>query len=435
MKKILLSLFVFILLFSPPILPGIRLMYILALFSGLMIVTKYRHEAIEVMKSSRLGLIMKFFLGLSGYIALVTILSGGSVGLYFIDSIGKLLLTGPALGLCVTYLILVFKDEKYDINQILKIIMYAGLLQAILSALAFLVPSLKVFLISIMQHNVGTAALYDPFQIETRLFGFAGDMFDRFGYGMGMLSVVPVLLAYNTGRMRYIAVAPLFIVSAILNSRTSILMLIVMVLPMTLLVFRKYAFNTRRGKTMLRSLLIIILTIVGGVYAINGVFDNGNDNIKGYTVSNYQSVFDYFTGESSAVTERDNTAERLFSGRSWQLPDNVTELIFGTGHSKYEIKGLSHSDVGYTNDIWMFGVMGAIFTYSVLVFFTLKIYKRGVQYRLLAIGLLACFFIYQVKGVALWSANFGIAVHVMLVAIIAWYYQHLENTNTVKGVV
>lgn len=433
-KKVFLSLFIFVLLFSPPILPGLRLMYVLTLFSGLMIVAMYKREALKIARDSQLSTIMKFLLGLSGYIAVVTLLSGNFHSPYFVDSIGKLLLTGPALGICLIYLILVFKRAKYNINDILKIIVYAGLIQAILSVLTFLFPDLKMFFISIMQHNVGTPALFDQFQVESRLFGFAGDMFDRFGYGMGMLAAIPALLAYNTGRMRYLAIVPLFIITTILNSRTGILILIVTVIPLILLIIKKYSFNMRNAKAMLGSLIIIAITIIGGIQAISGIYETGNDNIKGYTVSNYQSLFDYFSGNTSNVDSRDNTAELLFSNRFWELPDGFMALTFGTGHSKYKVEGLRHSDVGYVNDIWMFGLLGALVAYAILIRFTLGIRKYGSQYKALAIGLLLSFFIYQIKGVALWSANFGIAIHIALVSIILWYYsQYPKESHTKKG--
>lgn len=408
-------------------------MYLLAIFSGLMIATKYRKAALDVIKKSHLGFIAKLFLLLAAYITLITLVSGGFSDIYFIDSMGKMLLTGPALVLCLAYLLLEFKSRKYTINDALKIIMYAGLIQVGISLASFVYPDLKMFLISVMQRNVGTAALYDQFQIESRLFGFAGDMFDRFGYGMGMLSVIPVLLAYNTRRMRYLITLPLFIVATILNSRTGILILIVAVLPMVLLVVKKFILNTRNARMMISSFFIIGLTIAGGIYVVNSVYDNGNDNIKGYTISNYQSIFDYVTGEESSATERDNTAERLFSDRSWEVPCNLFELVFGTGHSKYEIKGLSHSDVGYTNDIWMFGVLGALITYFSLSRFTFNMYKYGIQYKFLTIGLMLSFFIYQIKGVALWSANFGISVHIMMVAVVSWYYSQHDKEQVSLG--
>lgn len=428
-KKLLLILYVFTLLFSPPIFPGMRSMYLLAAISVLFMLVYYRKDIAKVYSNSNIGVIVKLFLGLSAYIAAVAILSIGFTEVYFVDSVGKMLLTGPVLAICVSFLITVYKRSRYGLNDALKIIMYAGLLQVALSLVAFLVPNVKDMFVAIMQANVGTAALFDPFQIEMRLFGFAGDMFDRFGYGMGIMTVLPALLAYNTGRLRYMMLIPLFIVSIILNSRTGLLVAIVTTLPIVLATLRKYTMTTKNVKAAFSGVLLVGLSIFGGVYAINGVFTSGNDNIQGYTISNFQSVFDYFSGSSSSEN-KDNTAELLFSDRFWELPTQAHELIFGTSHSKYSIKGISHSDVGYINDIWMFGILGAIIAYFVLAYFTLSIAKFGVQYKLLAVGLLLGFFVYQVKGVALWSANIGIALHILLVALV---YYYLSDTKEIRS--
>ena len=424
-KKLLLSLYVFVLLFSPPIMPEIRSMYILAGLSIFLLLIGYRKQMHNVIRQTNIGIITKLFLVLSAYIALVAIMSGGFLAPYFLDSIGKMLLTGPILAICILFLITVFKSEQLTLNDALRVVMFAGLIQVVLSLLAFLSPEIKMLFVSIMQHNVGTAALFDPFQIETRLFGFAGDMFDRFGYGMGMMAALPALLAYNTGRMRYLMLIPLFLIAIILNSRTGILIAIVAALPLVIAAIKKHAMSTKNIKTTLTGLLIAATAIIGGVTIINGVYSSGNSNIQNYTVSNYESVFEFLaTGDSSST--RDNTAGLLFSDKFWELPPDAHSLIFGTSHSKYGVKGISHSDVGYINDIWMFGLIGAFLAYFVLSYFTLSIKKIGIQYRILALGILGAFFLYQMKGVALWSANFGIAFHILIIALI---YSYLSSTK------
>lgn len=420
-KKSLLALYVFVLLFSPPIFPsGLRSMYILAAVSLFLLITKYRSSVAKVLAKSNLKIVVRLFVALALYVAVITAINGGANGMIFVDSVAKMLLTGPVLAICLLFLLVVFERNKYTLNDALKIVIWAGLLQVFLAILAFTIPSAKSLFIAVMQNNVGTAALFDPFQIETRLFGFAGDMFDRFGYGVGMMSALPVLLAYNTGKLRYLLMVPLFLVAIILNSRTGLLMAAVSCIPLVIATLYKHATNTRRFKSMIAGIIMLLVSIFGGSVLINNIYETGNQNIQKYTASNYDSVLKLITG-GDVESENDNTAELLFSGRFWELPNNPLAFIFGTGHSKYETEGLTHSDVGYVNDIWMFGLIATALVYVVFIYFTFTIARFGIQYRLLAVGFTLTFFLYQIKGVALWSANIGIALHIMTIVFVYYY--------------
>lgn len=417
LKKIGLVAFVFGALFSPPLIPGVRIFYVLTLFSLFMLLFFYRKEAKELIKKTSLGTWAAGFGILAAYTAFV----GGLSYLGFDPlsptvygvSIARLLITGICLPVCLLFLFAASRRMGYKLDDVLQVILYAVAAQAVLALLTFIIPPVKDLFVWMLQAYTDNSAIHNPWTVKYRLFGFSSDLFDHFGYAMGLLSVLPILLARRTGKLLYLAYIPLLLIPLVLNARTGLLIAIIMLAP---LVGYGYYWTTKKRDEKLKKLLVrfttVILTfLIAFVTALWIVMPaKVLDGIR-----DVKSIGQVLLQEQPSVH---STGAHLFVDDFWRLPSNPLSVIFGEAHGVYGFAEYAHSDVGYINDIWMFGIAGALFIYGLIIYFTLRLWPLGRMYQILAVSLLVAFFLYQFKGIGLWSANIGIMAHVLIVSTI-----------------
>lgn len=114
-------------------------------------------------------------------------------------------------------------------------------------------------------------------------------------------------------------------------------------------------------KEFLKVFLCIFLLVV----LLTGIIFLRSPKTMQPTFKNIDSISKFlFTGQREP--ERSNTASLLFSKKFWTLP-TFPEIIFGTGHTVFSVKGFAHSDVGYVNGLWLCGILGVMILYSLFV--------------------------------------------------------------------
>lgn len=422
-----LSVYLFCLFFAPPIIPNLNFFYVVIVFSFFMLF-KYREEKKQIIATTKMWTFAKTFI----LIAVLTMVVGCvNYLLHNIQSVpdvfstpARLLLSCPMGLLCIVYFLCVCHKNKLTKHDVLMAIIYAGLIESVLAILALLFPEIKDLFLQVMRSNINNVAIARESLAEFRLFGFAKDLFDHFGYGMGIVASLPIFIAIRDHNIKYIALSIPMIIAIILNARTGIVVIGIMI-SMILLGYMNGLLRDPtkssyvKMKLMMRFAGMLVVCIAIFPPIVNAVYGM-NPKMKAFTIGDFSSVINGLRLGGDSVDS--GTGKILFSDAFWQFPDSVVGWVIGEGHSLYGVDGYLHSDVGYINDLWSFGILGCLIVYGMLAYYALIITRpKSNLERMFMAGVVLSFFIYQIKGTALWSGNLGILITMMLVFMLSYY--------------
>lgn len=397
-------LYLFCFIFAPPIIPEINFLLLVGIYSLFMLWKKYKKEVKDILYYSGSGAFTKYFLFFLLYLLIITIFNVAFDNIVILNEYFivwyRFFLIVPITAVCIIYIIARCKELKYSFDNLILCIILAGLLQVAIAILAFLIPQVKNFLMQIMYMSTGNTIFEVQYHVERRFFGFANDMLDSFGYGTGIIASLPIFLAFYKRKPLYFLLAPILAIVPFLNARTGIIILALSLLfSIPLLIDMKKSDRKKFSKVFLFIFLLIIL-LIGIIFLVS-------PKIMQSTFNDIGSIFEFlFTGQKGP--ERSNTASVLFSKRFWTLPP-FPEIIFGTGHTIFSVKGFAHSDVGYINDLWLCGILGVMILYGVFIklfYSAIKIEKSKVN-KCLVLFLALSLATFQIKGRAI-MANTGI---------------------------
>lgn len=392
-----LVLFIFFLLFAPPVIPKINTGLIAACVVAVVLLIKYKKETIQTIKDIKMGyfalILVLFFL----YVLIITgvnFLQGEHVQIsHYVTLWYRYFLIFPILMISSLFICIKCKKNNYKLYDLVMCYVYAALIQFVLVFLSLNIPALKAFFVSVMYKNTGDFYFGIPWVMERRGFGFSNSFVDTFGFGMGLIASLP-LFFIKKDRTYILYLVPCLILISFVNARTGLVVALI-----GLICSIPHVFNVvREAKikvcvTIFFS-IVLLCCFVGIVYIqspktiswVAGDFASflNIDNAEEITTDQTATVVENNTTEDSAnvpestTNEEDttkvseetttdsssqyHTTDVLFSSRFWNLPTGLS-LFFGTGHSIYGADGYPNSDVGYVNDLWIGGIVGTLILY------------------------------------------------------------------------
>lgn len=417
-------LYIFGFIFAPPIFPKINFIYIIFIYSFLKIIIMRKKIVSEVFLTSK---IKRFCTGMSLaylYVLIIMVLvmpvqNAGFIN--YLKTIYRFILITPVTITCIMYIIIRAKQLNYDIYDIINAIIKAGMIQAIISIMMFLSPTIKEKLVQIMFNNTGDSITQNLWVYQRRLYAFSNSVLDSFGYGTGILAALPFYLAYKS-KIRYLFYIPILLIVPLLNSRTGLLIFsigFVCSIPI---------YITRMRIIKLLKIIGVILIIIISLSGVYKIVYNVNPTTVTWVengISDFISIFNKSSLNNNAGYKESTSV--LFSKNKWYLPNGLG-LILGTGHNVYEANGFEHSDVGYINDIWLFGAIGIVLFYSqlfMLLIGTKKI-KKDRELKFLFYFLGVAFLVANIKGYML-NYNVGMAVTLAIGFSVTYFCNFKEN--------
>lgn len=417
-ENIYFALYTFILMFAPPILSQVNILIPLAMFSLIMLLTKYYkvvHRILELRIVKNTMLLYWFFLLYAIVVMLISMGINYEFTSVIVKDIYRYFILIPAMWVSIIYLLSVFSFKKYGKKDIINFFLMAGILEFILVLLSFINPNIKQMFISVMYKNTGQQVfLAKTLNVDSntvRFFGFANTLLDSFGYCMGVLAVVAMFLGIIY-RKRYIIISFCLLFSTALNSRTGVLIFLIGLLLMLI-------FFVIRGDFKPLFWVLGILAVVGLLFIIgNQVFSaSASNQTWTWIISGLNSILSIFTGESTSTYD---VADVLFSESFWVLPKGIN-LIVGSGYEvTSSLNGLLtfHSDVGYINLIWQFGIIGFLMILSPYIYmFNYAIKKSKGLNSFFYLFLILIFFFVMIKFDAT-SYTPGTPLLIMLLLIV-----------------
>lgn len=381
-----LSLYLFLCIFAPPVLPDINLVLILA---GLSIPYLFVNASVSrtILGTSAAKSFCAWFCAYVVYwlsIMLVNaLLDSERYVSDYITSAYSFFLVVPITLICATAALVYKSKHELSNIQIIKAFIIAGLIQAAIALAAFIDQGIKDTLTSLMFQNTGTVQLQEGSWIaERRFYGFANSMLDLYGFGTGILAALPAFLVLydrNVSKVWLLAIPVLLVVPA-LNARTGLVLFAVAIVVASLYAGRSSGLSV--VATMLTSLVVVLISIV---------FITIIATVR-------PEVIDWLLGDVLGTTQH-NTFSILFGERFWNLP-NPLMVITGTGHTVYRVTGFPHSDVGYVNELWRTGIIGLVLLFCSFIRPTtiaLKKMKGNGAFRYLVIATVLCLAAVAVK--------------------------------------
>ncbi len=406
-------LYIFCLLFAPPIIPKINVGLIVALFSFGLIFVKYKDSYIKTLKSSGIlrfsAFFVLFLVCLAFTTALNSLILGEWVGLlHYITLWYRYFLIVPVLAFASLYICLRAKELNYSPYDLLYCFILATLIQFGLVFITLLFPDLKDLFIKIIYQNTGDEYLSIPWVTDRRGFGFSNTFVDSFGWGMGLVASLPLFLIKKEN-FKPVLLIPFLLSVSLVNARTGIVMFAIGVAFGVANLF--FSLKGTSLKAKLKALGIINLAIAILVVLCIVILMLNPLTLKWVGSGIASFLPDTTNTEPNALTDAidslkndadTTTSEVLFSDRFWNLPENYI-LIFGSGHSLNGAKGYQNSDVGYVNDIWVGGLMGCAILYLALLLVFKTAFKSAKNFNLKALVLFfaICFFVFQIKANAI----------------------------------
>lgn len=386
MSILWMTMYVFIILYMPPLLPfsSLHIFAIIAWFHILTHIGTYKaFFNVNTLKKNVFYMTLIML-----YLFFVMALNGREIS----NIVGELYsrLGAIAFEMIPAACYVVYKASKRRV-EIIDLIIFAATIQGVISVITFLVPSIQNFIVSIMVSN-GYSDVYLNFT-SYRLYGVSYSML----FGMPIVnSIIGVIALYRSlsKGWKYLVYAILIAFSAIINARISFVVLIISFLYMLYEVVRIR--GAKNAKKVFRFLLYTSFIFVVGTWIFNYMSESYERIVIGW-ISGLQNI--------SALIFNEDNASRYYSyyrgNATWQLPDGILSKFFGTGQRVIRGNSTYKSDIGYINDIWLGGFFYTILIYLSVIRETLHLnswFKKMNGFRFAGINFLLILIVVNIKG-------------------------------------
>lgn len=386
-NKYIYAIGIFLLIFNPPLFPGISFTTIFAIISFLYCVVNINC----ILRWGRKRCVKVFFIFFMLYIVYAVLIGGiNALGSDMASTIGDnlqgIIVENISIIAVSLGTIIFFTKRSYTFDDILDVYVIAGTFQGCIAVLCLVSPSIKSYFNTLMMNNSGAEKIARTlmYTSEFRNFGFASTLYDIFGLTMSMLAILALYQAIKGDKVRFVSFG-LMALTACLNARTSIILLAIGVVVIV----------ATAGKNSTRNIpkiILFLVVFVSGVLLIRSVIGNLD------SVSLFYTWFkDGFNQIMDLVFEHKTTGyfDTLFNQFLF-LPDDITSVLFGTSCLPEQI--IRNTDVGYIRNIWQYGILGSIILYGsyFYLFRNAKTLAIGIEKSILD-GFLLFIIIYLVK--------------------------------------
>lgn len=424
-QKTFLSIYMFLVIFAPPIMPKFRIVmaiititYILGSRQGKKKLSKYIfNSSLSIFIIGIIFFLMHMFMMLliNELIFQDTVQFSHYTGLY-----NRFIVPLMVIIPCSLFLIIKMDQYKLEIEDFWTIIFGAELIETASVMLALVSPTVKSWFNHLALIMNGGALRENTWYITVRSYGFSESLLDSFGFGAGLIAGLAFIYGVMKNR-KYLFLSFIMLIASLVNARTGVIIYLIAVIM--ILAYQLVSGNLKKIMSIISG--IIIFSIVGVLLwdvlveyypATTGWIEEGLGDLSkiltGY--KNDKNV----TGFVSVVQTES----------WWELPE-FPRYILGTGHSRYQAEGYTHTDFGYVNDIWAGGIIGCIVLYGSIIWFTLKSYRKMDKcYQIIMMYMVVALLAFNVKASA-YTCNTGLVAYVIIVSYINYYCQFRKKIS------
>lgn len=417
-------LFFFVLFFSPPFLPKIHLF--LAVFSIAMLMIFYKKKVMYIISVSEQWKWGGVWLFLFCY-AVIIIISNWLLfqdvvqPSHYMSLFNRYFVLLVTVIPCVTYYLAYAKEKQITLEDTLRFMIGAALIETACVFLSFLFDPIHEFFLFFLK-KYGDSRLYsNTWYLTIRSYGFAGTLVDVFGLGMGLLAGISLFYGVLHKR-RYMLYSILIALAGMMNARTT---LIIYAISVGIAIL--YTLTHVRLKLILQWVAIIGCSVLGLSFALSFLKEQ-NLATYDWIMNGIKSVQQIFKGEGTS-----DSLAILFSDGFWSFSDNTFQLLFGSGHSIYITEDGMHSDVGYVNEIWFVGIIGALILYTFMIWLLTRCYSttKNKLVRLCSIFFLLSYFVFNIKASVL---GYNPGASVLFASVCVFLFHKNKTVGEIGGV-
>lgn len=351
--SIFITIMIFYLLYYPPLFGG-HALRIIAIISWIYILVNNGYINRKINKSKLLN-VYTITVVIATWVAIQIVLRRTSFG--EMNGILYMLITTIPASLVIGTAI---RKKNGDIYTLINHIFVASMVQSIISILMFVSPVIKRFFLGILQEaevlDVGIYGYY----VRVRLFGFTSGLTYAMPVVQAFIGMIALYFAINKN-IKYIGIVPFLIFSAVINARTSLV--IIIICGILILTVGKKLDIKHIGKLFLIISAAMLFLWLGVKIIRNMSADtfswvqSGLHQIVGLLKGNYETGYFIY----------------IFDSSRWILPGGLTTII-GAGMRVMGSNSIRNTtDIGFINDIWLGGIVYCAMVYSYIVSINRKI--------------------------------------------------------------
>lgn len=269
----------------------------------------------------------------------------------YISTVGSLLILFIISATITIYL----AKRKMDYSDLIDLIINAGMTQAIIGVASFLSPPVKRIFNTLMIHNSRSEKVVSIIKnAPFRNYGYASMLYDGFGLAMALIAIF-ALSRVLQGRKRYIIAFAMISFAGLINARSSFYLVIAGSAAMMFYI-RKF----EKRSIIIRKIILIQFMVVLGIFLILYMIRSGSENAVWFT-KGIESIVGALQGKENNEGYMAGLSNMTF------LPDSTRVFFFGTGLPTDILIGVV-SDVGYVQNIFMYGIIGSALLYFTLLY-------------------------------------------------------------------
>lgn len=377
-SNILLILFIFFLIYYPPII-GVNLLHIIACFSYIYLIKNFSY--LRKACRQRIELLVIGFSILIVWLLLICLIEGNSfgVGIGYLQIVLEVFPSAIAVGICC-------HKKGMNKDEFFEVLLIAGTIQGIISVVTFVFPNIQEIILNQALKYGFDNQKYSSF-LGRRYFGLAYNLVTYVPVCQSFFAVMAIRWALNK-KIHYFLMVPFLAFSAIINGRSALVILGVGLVMLFIEQLKKVDVLRFLKIALIATLLLMIL---GFIYSKLEIWsprtymwlDQGIEEIKMFVLEGETGA--YFSTIS-------NVSEVIPKG---------SEFIAGIGEMSIggNSKGIA-SDIGYINYLWMGGVVFFILVHCIffcIIFSVSKYSRRSNTFKFISSYLFLIAIIFNVK--------------------------------------
>lgn len=272
--------------------------------------------------------------------------------------------------------------HRYDLQDIINMLLLVSLAQCLLSVFTLLIPSLRQLFIQLYLVR-GYSSVYT--WLDWRLFGFSNELLYSMPIVQSVLALCALFFTFSRSHW-YACFIPFLLFSSIMNARIGIVIFVIGFL--TLIFFQFQKGNREKNRLLLRFIGISVgLGAMGCSLLFLLVPQTGE-----WFLSMFRDVFELFKGN------RTGFFEYMFDQNGMTLPKGK-DLLLGTGSLVLGGSNGVSSDSGFVNDLWLGGFFYAVVMWCSMVLQLILCFRKQKSFcTYLSIILFVTFLIANFKG-------------------------------------
>ena len=402
-KKAFLGIYLFFIIFAPPFIKGISSLWIVFIYSVVMMLFTYSSVVKEILMNVSIRRFNFLFIG----ITIVTVghmLIDYVIGCHF-SMIEYIMQAYRFVGIIViiqstvVYAICYCKINGLTYQDVCDCIVIAGLIEAVFTYSMLFFPTIKTFFVNIFIKNVyGSVenAGFGSWVYDERFYGFANTLISGFGYGTGIIAGLAFLNIFEKKKnLNHVIIFLILIVVPMVNSITGVFIIFLAV--GVKMISTLFSLKIKR-KSFIPISLIAVFSIVAFL-----VLQLLAPAAMQRFIVNILAILGKYDGTTSY--------KNLRGEGFWTVPSKWIELLLGTGHDVYAKDSFVHSDVGYVNMLWLTGILGCFWLYGSFYYLCKQGVKKGksLYHKLTVHFVMLSFFFFEFKDIGI-SVNTGIPI-------------------------